>query len=100
GQRAAAEVWITAAHQNQIAIQPPALVHSGLGFHGGVKAIVGADERQGGGGGEQLGVGSRREQFFGVVFVERFPAAERDNLDAPEAAGDVRLRQDAIDLPR
>ena len=69
GKGAATEVGVAAANQDEVASEPPVLIRRGCRLGGGSHAIVRADERERGGGGEQLGVGGRGKEPCGVVRV-------------------------------
>ena len=78
------------ADQDQVSIEPAVAVERASGFDGGAEFVVGTDQGERGGRGEELGVGGRSKELVGVLRVQRFTASrQRNDFDSPEAAGKI-----------
>ena len=89
-ERAVAEVWVAAAHQNQIR-HASRRVGEVLGFDGGAEDEVGTNQLQGCRGRNELHVGGWMQQAVGVPLIKDLPIREPLHLNAPGAAIRVRL---------
>jgi hypothetical protein len=85
------------ADEDEISVEAAVAVESAGGFDGGAELVVGADQRERGGGGEELGVRRGREELVGVLRVQRLPVESRNDFDSPEAAGQIGGAQDGGD---
>src|ERR1019366_5808630 len=92
-QFASGEIGIAVADKDEISVQAAVAVESAAGFDGGAELVVGTDQGERGGGGEELGVRSGREELVGVLgvqrFARRFAGRQRNYFDSPEAAGEI-----------
>ncbi len=71
GQFASRKIGIAVANEDEISVETAVAVERAGGFDGGAEFVIGADQRQRGGGGEELGVRSGREKLVGVLRVQR-----------------------------
>ena len=89
GQLAAGKIRIAASHQHQVSRETSVGVEGAVGFDRGVKSVVRPDQGHGRRGGEELGVGSGREQFVRIAGVKHLAGGKRNYFDAPEATRQV-----------
>ena len=89
GQLAAGKIGIATSHQHQVSGETAVGVERAVGFDRGVESVVRPDQGHGRRGGEELGVGSGREQLVRIAGVEHFAGGERNYFDAPEATRQI-----------
>ena len=89
GEFASREIGITAADEDEISVKAAVAIESAGGLDGGAELVIGTDQGERGGGGEQLGVRSGCEELVGILGVQRFARRERNDFDSPEAAGEI-----------
>ena len=97
GVAAAAEGEVALGHEDEVAVQPAA-GHVAAAVDGRLEAVVGAEGRQGGGAGVELGDGGGGEEHVGVVFVDGAAAVVVHDEEAPAAVLVVGAVDDGVDL--
>src|SRR5207302_11127294 len=76
------------------------LIEGSRGFDRGMKLVIWPDQRQGRRRGEQFRIRGGDKQLVGVLRIQYLPGVKRHDLNAPEAARQVRIGKNGIDAGR
>src|SRR5262249_50228165 len=98
GKLAAGKRGIAPPDQNHVTGESAILVERSVGLDGGAEFVVRANQRQGGGGREELAIRGRRGQFVRIQRVKDLAVLSRCNLYSPKATRQVWLIQDGFNL--